>query len=276
MRKTIFALLAVITVCLFTACEPQEEPIAYWYPKKHLVEEFVSQYCGYCPNGMSAVYDYTHGDENFVVIAHHYGFEEDRFSVKGGDIISQALGVNGTPSISINRETTKYNNRQSAIVFNPGYLPTSGKDQFDDRTYACVDIKNTYDAATRRLTIRINGRVSPNENPHLRLTVLIKESGMQSWQYDYSISSHRWSAFRHTDAVRSFITDPTGDNVTITENRFTASYTYVLDDEWIPENCSIVAFISEGYQPIINANQAPVVQGTDGGANYKPEGIKIG
>lgn len=274
MRKSVFALVAAITVCLFTACEPQEEPLAYWYPKKQLVEGFVSQYCGYCPAGMSAVYDFAHGDDNFVVIAHHYGFYEDNLSDGAGSAISNKLGVNGTPSATINREKTTYYSRQAAVVFSPTYLPYTKKDQFDDRAIACVDIQNSYDAASHRVTVNIHGRVSPSENPNLYLTVLIKESGMQDFQNDYSISSHQWSVYRHTDAVRVFLTDPTGNEVTINEHRFFASYTYVLDSKWVPENCSVVAFISEGFDPIINANQAPVVKGTDGGTNYKPEGLK--
>ena len=273
-RNCFFIGLVVLTVCILTSCEPAEEPIAYWYPKKQLVEEFVSQYCGYCPGGMQAVHNYTHGDSSFIVISHHYGFQTDHFSAKGGGVISTDLKVNGTPSICINRDRTKYTNRQSAIVFSPSYLTSTKKDQFDDRAFGCVDIVNTYNASTRRLSVQVSGRVSPYLDSPLRLSVLIKESGMIDIQKDYS-TTNGWKEYRHVDAVRVFLTDAAGEEVDITSHRFSAKYTYVLDDNWIPENCMVVAFISEGFQPIVNVDQQPVIKGSHGGSEFAPEGITL-
>ena len=274
-RRSIFGvLMTVLLTGLFGGCEPQEEPLAYWYPKKQLVEEFVSTKCGYCAMGMEAVHDFVAEDTTFVVIAHHYGYQTDKFSVKGGDVICNQLGVSGTPSASINRAKTNYYRKQSAMVFNPAYLSETKKEQFDDRTYACVDITNTYYPGAREVKIHISGRVSPSENPSLKLNVLIKESGMISSQSDY-YNNNGWKEYRHTDAVRAFLTGAKGDEVTITNHRFSADYTCVLDDDWIPENCMVVAFICEDFQPVVNANQKPVVKGTNGGAEFAPEGITL-
>ena len=49
-----FTILAILIAMCFAGCEPNEpdRPILDSYPRKHLIEEFTGQDCGYCPYGM--------------------------------------------------------------------------------------------------------------------------------------------------------------------------------------------------------------------------------
>lgn len=262
----------------FTGCEPNTpEPIQNSYPKKQLLEEFVGQGCGYCPYGLDAIQAAIGNDTSFVAITHHYGYKSDNFSVDGSRVITNALKVSGTPNISINRSKTQYTDEEgrsiSALVFHPAYLENTRFAQFADSTYASIRIKNQYKASTRQLTVTVNGVVARTDVPDLWLTVLVKESGMIDTQADYIHTTRGWKEFRHTNAVRAFLTEPKGDYVRIIDRRYSFRFTLTLDEQWIPENCMVVAFLSEDFQPVVQAEQRPVVTGTSGGADIVHGGI---
>ena len=276
-RIQVFAVLAAF---VFTACEgnnpvdPQpQDTIPASFPKKHLIEEFTGQACGYCPYGMDCIHEFIANDTNWVLILHHYGYSADHFSVKPSETITKALKVSGAPSMCIDRAKTKYTGSKSAVVFHPGYLEDTKKDQFETETYASVVIENTYDAATRNLDIHIKGAVCTPDAPDLMLTVVIKESGMIDTQKDYDKTFEGWQEFRHCNAVRAFLTAAKGDSVHIENQRYNASYSITMDSKWVPENCMVVAFLSEAFQPVVQAEQCPVVAGTTGGADIVHGGI---
>lgn len=267
-----FQIIAVLTALVFTACEGND-PIPASFPKKHLIEEFTGQACGYCPYGMDCIRDFMANDPNWVLILHHDGFSRDRFTVQESSTITKALGVSGAPSMCINRAKTKSDNG-TKILFHPGYLPSVKKTQFDSETYASIVIENSYDAASRNLDIRIKGAVCSKDVPELMLTVLVKESGMIDTQKDYYKTYEGWQEFRHANAVREFLTEAEGDPVEIKNQRYSATYSLTLDNKWVPENCMVVAFLSESFKPVVQAEQCPVVAGTKGGADIVHGGIK--
>ncbi len=279
-RISYLCVVAGIALLALTACEPKNPPQAPTpnvFPKKHLIEEFTGQGCGYCPYGMDAIHAFTANDTNWVTILHHYGYSPDKFSVSGCNTITRALGVSGAPNMCINRAKTtykdEYNRTVSNVVFHPGYLETTARTQFADSTYASIEIQNTYDATSRELKVDLSGCVVKEDCPELMLTVLVKESGMIDVQADFYNTFEGWKEFRHTNAVRAYLTAPKGDTLAVNNKRYSASYSLILNSEWVPENCMVVAFISEAFQPVVQAGQAPVVAGSKGGADITHGGI---
>lgn len=273
----LLALLGVLAI-VFVGCEPKPEPepevIPDSFPKKHLVEEFTGQGCGYCPYGMDCVHDFMGNDTNFILVLHHYGYAADHFSVAGSNKITTALKVDGAPSITIDRAKTKSSNGNT-VVFHPGYLPTVQKTQWEATTYASVNIRNVYDPATRELRVIVSGVLCKEDYPDLKLTVLVKESGMIDTQQDYYGTYEGWKEFRHCNAVRAFMSDdPKGDPITVNADRhYEEQFVIDLKANWKPENCMVVAFLSEEFQPVVQAAQKPVVAGTQGGADILHGGI---
>lgn len=283
MKHVHYLALIGFSALMLTACNPNtpNEPIRDSYPKKHLIEEFTGQDCGYCPYGMNCVHEFMENDTNWVLVLHHYGYKKDNFSVAGSKTITNALlGPNdGAPSITINRAKTKYKDEygsnRNMVVFHPAYLETTSKSQFDETTYASINIYNSYNANTRELNVKVSGALSRKDVESLRLTVLVKESGMIDYQQDYYNTYEGWSEFRHTNAVRAFLTDEKGDEVIIRNQRYSDNFTITLKDKWVAENCMIVAFLSEDFQPVIQAEQRPVVEGSKGGADIQHGGITV-
>ena len=244
------------------------------FPKKHLIEEFTGQDCGYCPYGMDCIHDFIGNDTNWVLILHHYGYTADHFSVSGSKTITTALNVSGAPSSAINRANTK-TSEGNAVIFHPAYLPSVKKSQFQTETYASVCIDNDYNAETRELTVTVSGAICPGDHPDLFLTVLVKESGMIDYQSDYYNTFEGWEQFRHANAVRLFLSAAEGDSIHMDAGRlYSATYTATLNEAWVPENSSIVAFLTESFKPVVQAEERPVVTGTAGGADILHGGIK--
>lgn len=285
MKRYKFSLIALAIFGLtLVGCEPQPEPapepepepevIPTSFPRKHLIEEFTSQKCGYCPYGMDCIHDFMTNDTNFVLVLHHYGFAADNFSVKGSQSITNALGVSGAPNMCIDRAHTK-SYAGNKVVFHPGYLPSVNKAQFVDTTYASINIQNTYNASTRELSVNVSGIVCEVDSVDLQLTVLVKESGMIDYQQDFEKTANGWKEFRHTNAVRAYLSaSPKGDPITIEANRhYRETFTLTLKDKWIADNCMVVAILSDSFKPIVQVAQKPVVEGTQGGADIVHGGI---
>lgn len=273
--KRYFAIIFLAGICglTFTACERDIEPDESDFVKKHLIEEFTGQGCGYCPYGMDGIHSFVGNDSNWILILHHYGYQADKFSVSGSKTITSALHVNGAPSMAIDRAKVNYGEGKGT-VFHPGYLPETSKAQFETTTYASLRISNTYDAASRELKVNVSGYIRYEGHPNLYLTVLVKESGMINTQADYYYTYEGWEEFRHTNAVRAFLSEAKGDEITVSKGKYSAAYSIELKKEWVPENCMVVAFLSEEFQPVVQANQEPVVAGTKGGADIVHGGIK--
>ena len=274
MKKiNLLAIIGLVSL-VFTSCgnEPVA-PIPDSFPKKHLIEEFTSQACGNCPYGMDCVSAYIENDPNWIVVLHHDGYAKDHFTVPGSSTITTALNVNGAPSISIDRVKANYG-AGKAVTFHPGYLEYTTKTQFGETTYASVVIDNTYEPESRKLTVRISGALTKTDYPDLKLTVLLKESGMVDYQSDYYNTYEGWEEFRHCNAVRAFMSGAKGDDVMVNDRRYSAAYTLTLDEKWVPENCMVVAALSEAFRPVVQAEQQPVVAGSKGGADIKHGGIK--
>lgn len=284
--KHFFPFLALSFAFLaLTACEPKDEPkpqpqpeiIPDSFPKKHLIEEFTGQTCGYCPYGMNCIHDFMENDTNFILVLHHYGYSKDHFTIAGSKTITSALKVNGAPTMTINRAKTSYMEegiKRSATTFHPGYLPDVDKAQFEKTTYASVNIQNTYDPSSRELKVTVSGALCKQDYPLLNLTVMVKESGMIDTQADYYYSFEGWQEFRHANAVRAILTNAKGDELLVDSTRhYKEEYTLTLENDWVPENCMVVAFLSEEFQPVVQAAQKPVVEGTKGGADIRHGGI---
>lgn len=269
------ALIALVAVGLtLPGCKSKDdpEPIPESFPKTQLIEEFTGQACGYCPRGMDEVRAYMDANPNYILVMHHT-YYTDNFTVAGSKEIAAAMLVNSAPKASINRVKTK-SSQGNHTTFNPIYISSVNPDQFATTTYASVDIANEYDPDTRLLSVKVSGAIAKTDAPALKLTVLVKESGMIRPQQDNYKTFEGWEEFRHTNAVRAFLSEPLGTQISVTNQRYQAQFDLQLNKAWKPENCMVVAFLTEDFQPVVQAAEKPVVDGTKGGADITHGGIK--
>jgi hypothetical protein len=185
------------------------------------------------------------------------------------------LGVSGAPNMALNR--TKVSG--TTIPFHPGYLSESIENKCDSTAVASVVIDHTYNADTRTLDVTVSGYVIDTTVTEYLLSVLVKENRLVGTQadYEYSWKTATWKEYMHARVVRGFVTTHFGDTVLVENQQYSKTFSYTINEEWIPENCCVVAYITPlSKKPIINAEQAPLVAGTLGGEQYKPYGITEG
>jgi hypothetical protein len=180
--------------------------------------------------------------------------------------------VDAAPQACVDRSKTKSVDG-NMIIFNPIYMYSVDPDQFEKTTYASVNIENEYNAETRELRVVVTGAICKTESPALKLTVLVKESGMIDSQQDNYNTFEGWQEFRHTNAARTFLSNAMGNAITVGNQRYTESFVYKLKSTWKPENCMVVAFLTEEDNVVVQASEKPVVTGTKGGADILHGGI---
>ena len=263
--------------CIIVATQIQSS-----FSRKYLIEHFTGDQCGYCPEGMYSIVEYTQKltSTPCIWVSHHYGYNTDEYTISESAKIASACGAQGAPQMAINRTKVM----GASIAFHPGYLPEDGMaetiaNKCDTVAEASVVINHTYNAVSRELNVTVNGLVANPATTEYLLTVLIKENGLIGKQADYYWSWKQdrggWKEFMHPCVVRDVIsTSQLGDTVKVTNHRYSQSYTYTIADKWVPENCCVVAYITPlNKKPVINAEETPLIAGTTGGAEYLPFAI---
>ena len=250
------------------------------FPRKYLIEHFTGDQCGYCPEGMYSIVEYTQKltSTPCIWVSHHYGYNTDEYTISESAKIASACGAQGAPQMAINRTKVM----GASIAFHPGYLPEDGMaeaiaSKCEIESEASIKINHLYNAATKELNVTVNGLVANTEVKEYLLTVLIKENGLIGKQADYywSWKTAGYKEFMHPCVARDLLcSTQLGDTVKVVNQRYNKTYTYTVSEKWVPENCFVVAYITPlNKKPVINAEETPLVAGTTGGAEYLPFAI---
>ena len=273
--KKIFTVLVLL--CATLVVSAQEVPSSF--PRKYLIEHFTGDQCGYCPYGMYSIMEYSANTTTPCIwVSHHYGFNNDEYTIPESAKIGSTCGVQGAPSMAMNRTKVM----GTAIAFHPGYLVEDGMaetitSKCDTTAEASVVIEHTYNAETRQLDVTVSGQVANTEVTEYLLTVLIKENGLIGKQADYywSWKTAGYKEFMHPCVVRDLLTvSQLGDTVKVENQAYSMTFTYTVSEKWVAENCNVVAYITPlAKKPVINAEETPLVASSTGGTEYQPFGI---
>lgn len=273
--KKIFTVLVLL--CATLVVSAQEVPSSF--PRKYLIEHFTGDQCGYCPYGMYSIMEYSANTTTPCIwVSHHYGFNNDEYTIPESAKIGSTCGVQGAPSMAMNRTKVM----GTAIAFHPGYLVEDGMaetitSKCDTTAEASVVIEHTYNAETRQLDVTVSGQVANTEVTEYLLTVLVKENGLIGKQADYywSWKTAGYKEFMHPCVIRDLLTvSQLGDTVKVENQAYSMTFTYTVSEKWVAENCNVVAYITPlAKKPIINAEETPLVAGSTGGTEYQPFGI---
>lgn len=275
MKKIFIAFLLLIAAVSMSA---QDVPTSF--PRKYLIEHFTGDLCGYCPEGMYSIVGYTQKTSTPCIwVSHHDGYNKDEYTIPESAKIASTCGAQGAPQMAINRTKVM----GAAIAFHPGYLPEAGMaetiaSKCETTAEASIVIDHTYNAETRELNVTVSGQVANTDVTEYLLSVLIKENGLIGKQADYywSWKTSGYKEFLHPCVARDFLTEGStlGDTVKVENQAYSKTFTYTVSDQWVAENCNIVAYITPlTKKPIINAEETPLVAETTGGKEYLPFGI---
>ena len=117
--------------------------------------------------------------------------------------------------------------------------------------FATVDLRAGYDPDSRQLTVEATGTLLPDATAiygDLALTLLVTEDSVVNQQSVYNPSTQRTTInrnYRHHDVLRGYITAPTGQLITPDGDRYSATFTTTLDDDWVPGHLHLVGFLTK-------------------------------
>lgn len=246
-----------------------------FFPRKFLLEHFTSANCNQCPMGMKYIVEYLDKQTTpYIWVSHHAVYGTDEYTIPASNAIAMNyLGMNSVPSVVFNRS------KQDGLLVIGAWNIENLQVKDDTVSEASVVIDHQFDATTRRLDISVSGQVANTDRKEYLLSILIKENGLVGKQEDAYCSwkGVKWQEYMHPRVVRDFVTATLGDTVKVENQAYHYSTSYVLDKEWVAENCCVVAYLTLiEKQPIINAEQVALVAGTEGGEQYGPYGITEG
>ena len=270
----------IVIILLLLAGLKMSAETPTFFPRKFLLEHFTSANCNQCPMGMKYIVEYLGRQTTpYIWVSHHAVYGTDEYTIPASNAIAMNyLGMNQVPRVVFNR--TEQDGLLVIKAWDLDYWNEDGRKVADDTVAeASVVIEHQFDAATRRLDVTVSGQVANPGRKEYLLSILIKENGLVGRQEDAysSWKGAKWQEYMHPRVVRDFVTATFGDTVKVENQAYSYSTSYVVDDEWVAENCCLVAYLTPlEKSPVINAEQVVLVAGTNGGEQYGPYGITEG
>ena len=198
----------------------------------------------------------------------------DEYTIPASNAIAMNyLGMNTVPSVVFNRS------KQDGLMVIGAWTIENLVVKDDSVAEASVVIEHQFDEGSRRLDVTVTGQVANTDRKEYLLSILIKENGLVGRQEDAYCSwkGAKWKEYMHPRVVRDMVTATFGDTVRVENQAYSYTTSYVVDDEWVAENCCVVAYLTPlEKNPVINAEQVALVAGTEGGEQYGPYGITEG
>ena len=240
--------LTGLIACALWSCDTvkEEDRLIYVKPaevkRSVLIEDFTGQRCVNCPTATEEIekLQEEYGDAVIAVGIHSgpFGHRTTMNSARlplcteTGDEYYTHWGIEYQPGVKINRGAPIYSSAQYAAVV---------REALEQTTPVEMSLSAEYHPETKTVDIAINAFTSEDVNG--KLQVWVTENNIVSAQMMPDGSQK--TDYLHQHVFRTSVTnDIYGDNFSIDEGTTkSASYTMTLDDEWNPENVTIVAFI---------------------------------
>ena len=240
------------------------QPVAD-HTKRVFVEKYTGVRCVNCPSADVAIAALQNTYEHEVVAVSIHagamarpwnGFADLRTT--DGDEWHNYFGIEAYPSIMINRGKT---DNTWNIITAVGGIAGGVEGAIGHPTTIAMEIDTEYDAANRNLTIFANLQWIESTTAPLTITLLVMEDGIIGKQTIPEGNDENY-VFNHV--LRDVITDLWGADIDADGNQGTCrmgAFTYTLPQEYVAENCHIVAFISnKDSRDIIQCAETSIVE----------------
>ena len=268
-----------LSLIIFTSCDKIEEPYLKGVGgavdttecpvpeflhnhnpvKRVLLEDYTGHTCVNCPAATVIAHDLleAHG-EQLVVIAVHAGFFAQPagnefpadYSNEAGTTWDDFFGIStiGNPNGMVDR--TGY--LSNSNILSPGAWGGRVIEQLAKAPELDIQIINDYDDTERKLCTHVQTEFLIDKSQNLKLCVVLTESGIISSQKNNDSQVGPTPVienYEHDHMLRGDINSPWGAAISSSEEvveaatNFINSYKMILDDEWVSENCMVVAFV---------------------------------
>lgn len=208
--------------------------------RKVLIEDFTGQRCVNCPNATDEIHHLqeTYGEDNIIAVGIHsgpLGFKGNAKFVglvtEVGDTYYYNWGLDHQPVGLVNREApSDYPAWQGQVMR-----------LIAQKAPLSLAITNSYDEASRTVSIQIDAEGTTGTTAG-KLQVWLIEDGITALQMMPDGKNNL--EYVHNHVFRDAVNGTWGTDFTIheTENK-TETFSYQLNEKWVPENVSVVAFV---------------------------------
>ena len=231
------------------------------FPRQmHVIEQFTSTYCTYCPLGINMLKILTSSRDDIAWIGIHGNMNgTDPMRTLQCDSIMSYEGADSYPSGSFDRSTGW--DSDETIITGLGYYEQYHNEIAQEisafldyiaeaPSFATVNINSTIDADTREAVITVNGELTPDFDMMMgadsKLTVYITEDGVISRQ----LNMGTWvNNYEHNGVLRKALNSIKGNDLNREGNTYENVFTITIPSSWKLDNLNVVAFIS---RPLAN------------------------
>lgn len=257
MKKNLLLSLALMSmVCSANA----QYNVSTEVEKKHvLIEEFTGIHCSYCPDAHRRVADLMLVQDNIHAIAFHTGGlakpgpDEPDFRTDGGGMIYGELAGQGMPSGLVNRSPY---GEGSGLVVSRSLWADFARELRSQDAPVNLWMNSTYDHTTRKLTVDVEAYYTADVDATTNnLVVVVTENNVMGPQSGGGLGEE----YMHQHMARAFLTPVWGEEIACAKGTFISKqYVYDVPElydviEPDPSEFEVVAFISNGKHPILNA-----------------------
>lgn len=270
MFKKIFiaATLSVAVACVISA-----QDIVTIHPqlKAVVLEEYTGLNCPYCPQGHAIAEQILSDNPDKVsVIAVHQGSfatpndGQPDFRTSFGNGLAGQTSLEGYPSGTVNRHFFQDLSAGGGTALSRGDWTAASERILGEESYVNLGVSTFYNDLTRELSVTVEAYYVENL-PFGVISnffqIAITESNIIAYQSGASAN------YNHKHMLRHLITGQWGDEITEVSAGSVVSRTYIytMPEQWVVENCEVVAFISETKQEIITGATIPVIDGLNDG-----------
>ena len=252
--------------------EPVEEPASisrdfFLYVNSfdhqmHLIEEFTSNSCTYCPLGASMLDILMNMRDDIAMVAIHGNQSSvDPSNTAQCDNLQDYMGLSGWPSAAFDRSTGWADDVTIAngIGYDEQYHQMAAEaiggflDYLAEAipSFATVNINSTLDSSTRKAVITVNGDLTSDFDKLMgedaKLSVFLTEDGLVYRQYNLGT----WvSNYVHNHVFRQALGSEFGVDINkVNGNKYSNTFELTIPSDWNTDNMEIVAFIS---RPLAN------------------------
>ena len=228
----------------------------------HLIEEFTSNSCTYCPLGASMLNILMNMRDDIAMVAIHGNQSSvDPCNTQECDDLFNYMGASGWPYAAFNRSVGWEDEEHIAcgIGYNEQYHQLAAEelsnflDYLAEATpsFATVNINSTLDSETNELVVTVDGELTSDFDQMMgedaKLSVFLTEDGLIYRQLNLGT----WVAqYEHNHVFRQALGSVFGVDINKVEgNKYCNTFEITLPSGWNADNMEVVAFIS---RPLVN------------------------
>ncbi len=265
-------LLWSLIVTIFPAVMIAQDIVTTSPQKKAVIlEEYTGINCPACPYGHTTAENIVSNNPGkvFIINIHNGSYAtptsgQPDFRTSFGNALQGQTNLGGYPSATINRHLFTDLTEVGGTALYYAAWTQAAERILEQASPVNVGLATTYNPETREVSIvveayYVEGLPFGLESNFMQVAIL--ESNVVGYQAGGGAS------YIHNHILRHLVTGQWGDEIENIEqgSLITRTYTYVLEDDFVAENCSVVAFITETRQEAITGAQVPVISGSHNG-----------